>query len=403
MPIWKFKSGGNAPPNTPLLSYSELKDTSVKLNGSIFSDPNPGDTHKASQWQVDLASADFSSPVVDSGEDTNNLTSYTATGLTAETDYKARCRYEDNNDAWSNWSDVITFTTKETWTGLVMAGTPGDGEKHRLYDQDIVITITDNWYDIDNWTLSIQGTSYTENSNEITVINITNGIKITFTPTDDWDRGEYVNYVCDAWNSNNDHKQINNTFQVRYFPSTKNGEFNFFFKTPTFKDTQLNLIYRHPLIKATGVEFFFRFNGAGFCQLDFFFKYLRQLSGYGQLDSLVCQIKIINTNGSADIAELTFLNGDGSADVRGYFLLEDSGSVDIYGTWNYLGNGSVNITETILKEGLGGSANISYAILQNSSGSYDVYGVYGDVFIRLSIVPEEVRNALAEIGITINE
>jgi len=96
---------GNRPPDRPAVtSVDELTGKSARLHGSRFSDPDAGDRHAASQWQVDLVAEDFSSPVVDSGRTTSDLDSYKAGGLAAETAYKSRVRHQDESGAWSAWS-----------------------------------------------------------------------------------------------------------------------------------------------------------------------------------------------------------------------------------------------------------------------------------------------------------
>jgi len=83
------------------------------LTSSAFSDPDAGDTHAASQWQVTTTSSDYSSPVFDSGTDTVNLTSITIPSGTLDnaTTYYWRVRHQDDNDAWSDYSSETSFTT----------------------------------------------------------------------------------------------------------------------------------------------------------------------------------------------------------------------------------------------------------------------------------------------------
>src|SRR5207249_6195071 len=63
-----------------------------------------GDTHQASQWQVDLETGNFSSPKVNTTS-TSNLTSLSVGHLTPLTAYKARVRYQDSHSNWSPYSD----------------------------------------------------------------------------------------------------------------------------------------------------------------------------------------------------------------------------------------------------------------------------------------------------------
>jgi hypothetical protein len=101
----------NSPPSTPSLSVSGVTTSGATLSGSPFADPNAGNTHSASEWQVDQAGGDWASLAGGSGTTTTSLTSYAVTGLAASTNYQARVRYRDNNNAWSGWSATQTFAT----------------------------------------------------------------------------------------------------------------------------------------------------------------------------------------------------------------------------------------------------------------------------------------------------
>lgn len=107
-----FSAPTNSPPNTPTISAGTPTTTTVTLTGSAFSDPDGGDTHAASQWQV-TTSADtgYASPVISTGDDATNKTSYNATGLTANTAYIARVRYKDSAGNYSSYATNASFTT----------------------------------------------------------------------------------------------------------------------------------------------------------------------------------------------------------------------------------------------------------------------------------------------------
>jgi len=83
------------------------------LRSSAFADPDIGDTHAASQWQVRTSSGSYSSPVFDSGTDSSNLTQITlASGiLSSNTIYYWRVRHQDSSGAWSDWSAETSFIT----------------------------------------------------------------------------------------------------------------------------------------------------------------------------------------------------------------------------------------------------------------------------------------------------
>jgi hypothetical protein len=87
---------------------------SPTLEASGFSDPDAGDTHAASQWQIRVASGNYSSPVFASQTDNTNLVSILvpAGKLDYFTTYFWHVQYEDNHGAWSEWSEEYSFTTQ---------------------------------------------------------------------------------------------------------------------------------------------------------------------------------------------------------------------------------------------------------------------------------------------------
>lgn len=87
----------------------------VTLTSSPFI-PGTNTTHLASQWQVFLA-AKTDTPIFDTKRDVNNKTSITVTGLSYNTHYVWRVRYQDGYGAWSQWSDFTDFTTKQGMKG----------------------------------------------------------------------------------------------------------------------------------------------------------------------------------------------------------------------------------------------------------------------------------------------
>jgi hypothetical protein len=87
---------------------------SPTLTASAFDDINTTDTHQASQWQVRAASSpgDWTLAACDSGVTTVALTACTVPpgALMRLTDYRWRVRYEDSQNAWSDWSVETGFT-----------------------------------------------------------------------------------------------------------------------------------------------------------------------------------------------------------------------------------------------------------------------------------------------------
>lgn len=182
----------NVAPDTPTVAVDDFDHNSVDLSSSAFSDDAVGDTHTASQWQVDESGGDFSTPVVDSGTDTTNLTTRTLTGLSPETAYIARVRHRDSSgDAgtqWSAWSaasspfttlgvPTATITSPSNGTtipsggSIMLAGTATDAEDGPITDADL------------EWESNIDGPLGT--GSPLHVTTLTDGThNITFTATD---------------------------------------------------------------------------------------------------------------------------------------------------------------------------------------------------------------------------
>lgn len=105
------------PPNTPSNVSPPNGSTDVELTPTLtvsaFSDPD-GDQHVASWWQVmDASMASF---VINTGEITDQLTSYNVTsGLRyGPWRYQWRVKYKDSRGAWSEWSSFTSFYTPPT-------------------------------------------------------------------------------------------------------------------------------------------------------------------------------------------------------------------------------------------------------------------------------------------------
>lgn len=118
----------NIVPNTPTNSTPANSATNISRNptltASAFSDPDAGDTHATSQWQVST-NVGFTGVIWDSGTDTTNKTSTTInttngtfagvlsgkTKLGVSTTYYWHVRYQDNNGGWSSYSTGTSFST----------------------------------------------------------------------------------------------------------------------------------------------------------------------------------------------------------------------------------------------------------------------------------------------------
>ena len=96
--------------------------TPTLMKSSAFSDPDAGDTHAASQWQLRTASGSYSSPVYDSSTDASHLTSVRAPALNYSTTYYWHVRHQDSHGAWSSWSAETSFATANEVTAPVISG-----------------------------------------------------------------------------------------------------------------------------------------------------------------------------------------------------------------------------------------------------------------------------------------
>jgi plastocyanin len=103
----------NQPPAQPVnglpVPGATFISLSPTLTASAYSDPDPDDTHIASQWLVRILPS--SELVVDSGESAQNRTSLGLTGLSNGATYSWQVRYKDDRGGWSEYSVATEFTT----------------------------------------------------------------------------------------------------------------------------------------------------------------------------------------------------------------------------------------------------------------------------------------------------
>jgi len=159
----------NHRPHKPVNLWPANGETGVSLppilESSAFSDPDPGDIHTASQWQIDNNS-DFSSPEYDSYTDFFNKTIIMALSkdVICRTGYCYwRVRHRDNHGYWSEWSDSTSFLTlpfrvitvpgdystiqaaiDEAWGGDTIIVSPGTYyENIHFHGKNIIIRSTD--------------------------------------------------------------------------------------------------------------------------------------------------------------------------------------------------------------------------------------------------------------------
>jgi hypothetical protein len=117
-------AGGNPPPesgdgrpHTPL-NVSPAEGASVTpplaiLMASSFADPDAEDVHTSSRWLIWAGDGSNLSPIYDSGQSHDALTSIAIplSVLQAESTYLWQVRFKDNREGWSDYSQATSFTT----------------------------------------------------------------------------------------------------------------------------------------------------------------------------------------------------------------------------------------------------------------------------------------------------
>lgn len=159
---FKMTSGTapNVKPNTPTVVSPTQNAANLSLtptlSGNAFSDFNATDTFAASQWQISTH-ATFSSTVWDYlDNDANPASEQLPSGvLQADAGYLVRVRYKDNQGAWSDWSQPVSFSTQvEKYMISFSLGLYGQrtgrGQLHQLINsggaaQAPVVTASTGW------------------------------------------------------------------------------------------------------------------------------------------------------------------------------------------------------------------------------------------------------------------
>jgi plastocyanin len=116
----------NSPPTKPFNSTPAAGATGISnsplLQATAFSDADDDDEHASSQWLVKRVGS--GEVIVDSGEDTMNLTQLRVSGLSAATTYEWQVRYRDDRGLWSDYSSPTSFTVADaTGVGAGLKGT----------------------------------------------------------------------------------------------------------------------------------------------------------------------------------------------------------------------------------------------------------------------------------------
>ena len=118
------------PPDTPVNLTPLADETNVSttplLTASAYYDPDPGETHQASQWQISATAGDYSAPVYDSGASTDLTSHLLAVPLNGASTYYWHVRYQNSAGAWSDFSPETAFSTLAGSGGSSLVLTPSD-------------------------------------------------------------------------------------------------------------------------------------------------------------------------------------------------------------------------------------------------------------------------------------
>ena len=105
-------------PNTPAITSPINGATNigsvVAVTSSAFSITAGSDTHAASDWQIST-SPTFATILYQNLNDTVNKTNWTSGALTASTQYYIRVRHKGTTYGYSQWSSVVSVTTKSSF------------------------------------------------------------------------------------------------------------------------------------------------------------------------------------------------------------------------------------------------------------------------------------------------
>lgn len=127
-----------SPPDAPEIQTpmdNDIVSLKPKLRTGDFYDPDTGDVHSETQWQIFRASDNFCVLDVTSP---SSLTSLKVPKLILEedSDYIWKVRFINNHQTKSDWSDVETFTTNRDYQDLNDNGIPDDQEVDAYVDLD---------------------------------------------------------------------------------------------------------------------------------------------------------------------------------------------------------------------------------------------------------------------------
>ncbi|MEA1948906.1 MAG: CFI-box-CTERM domain-containing protein [Thermodesulfobacteriota bacterium] len=128
------------PPNPPVLSDPAHLENGVSLtpwlSAQPFNDPDPGDSHAKTRWQISTDS-EFTNIVFDVTS-SKHLTQYNIPDFILQGDkqYFWHVKFFDNKNAESNWSQFYQFTTGQNLSDLNGDGIPDEQAVDNTVDLD---------------------------------------------------------------------------------------------------------------------------------------------------------------------------------------------------------------------------------------------------------------------------
>ena len=256
----------------------------------------------------------------------------------------------------------------------------------------------------DTWTTDGTGTNGTtyQSSNRGIIIDISGGSpaigdkwewnvycgrRVWFFPSTYFEKNSVVTCTIEAQNSNGDSASSTWAFNIEQTHWTLGVQLAFTFHKSVNMNAQFYTIFKKVVSGAMQPYFVIR---------DWY------ATGDAQLELPVCEIFIWNIGGSSTVTDEQAFLVYGSGNVRGYWIEHSFGSalVRAYTIANMYGSGSV--THIYIKN-WGGAANITDLFIKDIGGSAVVYGrTDTGLFIKLQIIPEELKQALEDVGITFN-
>ena len=170
---------GSTLPNTPSITSPSTGSTNlssiVNFTANAFSMLSGTDVHEGSDWQI-ATDAGFTSIVSQVTNSSSNKTTWSVSGLLANTTYYVRVRYKGTVYGYSSWSSTINFITKSVFTPTieeaVLIGSPRTNFNRFGYSVD---TNSDGTVIVVGSPSSATAASPSEYSGSVFVINKSGG------------------------------------------------------------------------------------------------------------------------------------------------------------------------------------------------------------------------------------